>query len=98
MSIEGGSLIRQLRNKMSFDTATGEDELESQQGIRIQIADWDVTVDAVVYENGARLGSVGSRTMWAKMTFIWVGGKIPCWITPSARYLIILDLDGLSFI
>ena len=85
--------IRPTYKKMDFSTAS-QKEVFSENGVRMQMAHWDVPADVVLVDDAPHLASLGARVIHGGHTFVWVNQRMPVIVPAGMNYIVILDLDG----
>ena len=77
---------------LRFSTVGSEERTED--ALRGRVAVWDGVTDWTMMNNTPELLSQGLRCVKMGFTYIHVDAKFPCYLSPSCRYIIIFDLDG----
>ena len=84
--------IRKTSSVLEYSTAA--ENIVASQGMRVQIAPWDVRSDVVLMNDAPNLLSLGARCLHGGMSFIWLFRRMPAFIPACMKYIVVLDVDG----
>ena len=76
---------------MVFYTANGEVKADKVCPMKLRLI--GQVIAPYVVKDSPALMSVGARVMGLGWHFIWLGHKLPCFITPSGAMVILLEID-----
>ena len=79
--------IRPLIKEIQFDTAA--DPVTCKHGATVKFGVWDIPLDVCLSPGDPSLISVGQRVMEAGMSFFWLAGRAPCFITADYKYIVV---------
>ena len=85
--------VRPTARTLEFATAN-QKQVYSANGVRMQIASWDVPTDVVLMKDAPQLMSLGGRCLHAGHSFLWVNQRLPVLFPHGGQYVVIFDLDG----
>ena len=82
--------IRPLIKPIQFDTAA--DPVTCKHGATVKFGVWDIPLDVCLSPGDPSLISVGQRVMEAGMSFFWIAGRAPCFVTADYKYIVVFDV------